>query len=267
MTWREIKVRHKNSILGAAWNFLNPLLHLSIFSVVFTFFLPSGVPRYPLKLLSGLVVFQLFSMGVTAATTSVTGNASLVKKIWFPRELLPIASVGANLVTFASRMAILCTGLVFFQQSPEWSMIWLLIPAVAVTLLLAVALGVLLSALNVFFRDIQHFLELAMLALFWFTPIVYAYDFVGEALIGRWGVGADRLAMVNPLVPVVLVFQRVLYNPTNFGPEDQANFELLMRPSSWYLQNLAVSATVGIVILLVGVRVFGRLERSFAERL
>ena len=267
LTWREIKVRHKNSILGAAWNLLNPLLHLMIFSVVFTFFLPSGVPRYPLKLLSGLVVFQLFSMGVTAATTSITGNSSLVKKIWFPLELLPIAAVGSNLVTFLSRLMILGIGLTMFRQPPEWSMIWLVPLALAVTLLLAVAMGILLSALNVYFRDTQHFLEMAMLALFWFTPIVYAFDFVGEALIGRFGIGADRLAMLNPLVPSVIVFQRVLYNPTNFGPEDQANFELLLRPASWYAQNLAISGGFAVIMLIIGVRVFAKLERNYAERL
>lgn len=267
LTRKEVKVRHKNSVLGMAWNLLNPLLHLTIFSVVFTFFLPTGAPRYPLKLLSGLVIFQLFSMGVTAAAASVTGNASLVKKIWFPREILPIAAVGSNLVTFLSRMGILLIGLAVFRQSPEWSMVWLVVPAVLVTLLLAVGLGILLAAVNVYFRDVQHFLELALLALFWFTPVVYAYDLVGGALTERFGAGAERLAMLNPLIPVVTTFQRVLYNPTNFGPEAQAHFALLLRPTSWYIQNLALSGLVGCVLVVVGIRIFARLEGAYAERL
>lgn len=267
LTRREIKVRHKNSVLGVAWNLMNPLLYLAIFSVVFSFLLKSDVPRYALNLLAGLLVYDLFSAGVTGATNSVVANSPLVKKIWFPREILPIASVASNIVPFLSRLAILCVGLAIFRQSPEWTMLWLLLPAMIITMVMAVGLGLMLSALNVFYRDVQHFLELAFLALFWFTPIVYAYDFIGNALRDQFGVSAERLAMLNPITPLVITFQRVLYNPTNFSLEDQAKFELTLRPTSWYLQNLSVSAVVAIVSLFVGLRVFARLEGSFAERL
>ena len=267
LTRREIKVRHKNSILGVAWNLMNPLLYLGIFSVVFTFLLPSGVPRYALNLLAGLLVYDLFSAGVTGATSSVVANSPLVKKIWFPREILPIASVASNIVPFLSRLAILCVGLAGFRQSPEWSMLWLLVPAMVITMVMAVGLGLMLSALNVFYRDVQHFLELAFLALFWFTPIVYRYDFIGNALRDQFGISAERLAMLNPITPLVITFQRVMYNPTNFSIEDQANFELMLRPTSWYLQNLAVSAVAAGIFLYFGLRVFAKLEGSFAERL
>jgi ABC-2 type transport system permease protein len=267
LTRREVKVKHKNSLLGVLWNLMNPLLYLAIFSVVFALLLKNDIPRYALNLLAGLLVYDLFSAGTTGATSSVVANSVLVKKIWFPREILPVAAVGANLVPFMSRLVILGVGLAVFNQSPEWSMIWLLIPALAITLTMALGLGLLLSALNVLYRDVQHFLELAFLALFWFTPIVYNYDFVGNALRDQFGVSAERLAMLNPITPLVITFQRVLYNPTNFGPEDQAKFELMLRPTSWYLENLAVSAVVSVVVLVVGLRVFARLEGSFAERL
>jgi ABC-2 type transport system permease protein len=267
LTRREVKVRHKNSVLGVAWNLMNPLLHLTIFSVVFTFLLPSGIPRYALSLLSGMVIYDLFSSGVTAATQSVAANAPLVKKIWFPREILPVAAVLSNLVPFASRLAILLVGLAVFAQTPQWSMLWLLIPAIAIALTMAVGLGLLLAALNVFYRDVQHFLELAFLALFWFTPIIYTYDFVGEALNERLGEGTARLAMLNPLIPLVTTFRRVLYNPTNFEGEELERFALLLQPTSWYLQNLAYSAVVAVVLLVVGLKVFARLEGAFAERL
>lgn len=267
LTRREVKVRHKNSLLGVAWNLMNPLLYLAIFSVVFSFLLRSDVPRYALNLLAGLLVYDLFSAGVTGATSSVVANSPLVKKIWFPREVLPVAAVAANLVPFLSRLVILGIGLAIFRQQPEWTMLWLLIPAVLITLVMATGLGLLLSALNVFFRDVQHFLELALLALFWFTPIVYAYDFIGNAIRDQFGVGAERLAMLNPITPLAVTFQRVLYNPTNFSLEDQARFELMLRPTSWYLENLAISAVVAVVALFAGLRVFARLEGSFAERL
>lgn len=264
---REVTVRHKNNVLGMAWNLLNPLLYLAIFSLVFTVFLPSGVPRYPLKLLSGIVIYQLFSLGLNSCTNSITGNAPLIQKIWFPREIVPIASLGANLVTFGSELAILCIGLAAFRQSPEWTMIWLLIPAIVITLMLATGVGLMLAAMNVYFRDIEHFVSLGLLALFWFTPIVYAYDHIGQALISQFGEAYERVAMLNPMIPIVTTFQRVMYNPTNFSVEEQAQFELLLRPTSWYVENLAISGVVALVFMYIGLRVFARLESGFAERL
>jgi ABC-2 type transport system permease protein len=264
---RELKVKYKNSLLGFVWTLLNPLLYLAVFSVVFTLFLPSGAPRYGLLLLSGLLCFNLFSVGLTAATVSITGNGPLVQKVWFPREVLPLAAVGANLITFCFQSIVLAAGLVLFRQSPEWSMLWLVIPALMVTLMITTGFGLLLSGLNVYYRDVQHFLELGMLTWFWLTPIVYRYNFVGQALRDRWGVGAEKFAMLNPMTPVVVAFQRVVYNPTNFDAEQQQSFSLLLRPTSWYLQNLGISFVFGLVILYVGLRVFTRLEANLGEEL
>ncbi len=267
LTRRELKVRHKNSIIGVFWNLLNPLLQLLVFSFVFTVVLANSTPRYPLKLLAGMVIFQLFSQGVTGATNSVVSNAALVKKIWFPREILPISSVVSNFTTFLSRLLILFTGLALFRQSPDWSMLWLLPIAVGVVIILATGLGMLLAGINVLFRDVQHFLELIMLALFWGTPIVYQYDFIAKAAVDRFGPNGEYLTLLNPMVPVVTVFQRVLYNPGNFDADVQARFAYTMRPASWYLTNLAVSGVVALFILFLGLRVFARLEGRFAERL
>jgi ABC-2 type transport system permease protein len=264
---RELKVRYKNSVIGLFWTLLNPLLYLAVFSVVFGAVLPNGAPRYGLLLLSGLLAFNLFSQGLTGSTVSITSNGPLVQKVWFPREILPLASIGASLVTFFFQLAILFVGLAAFRQVPEWEMVWLVVPALMVTLLLATGLGLLLSALNVYYRDVQHFLELGLLTWFWFTPVVYRYDFAGAAVIDRWGPGAERLLMLNPMIPVVTVFQRVLYNPTNFDAEQQAAFDLLLRPTSWYLQNLAIAAGFGIVFLYAGFKMFVRLEANLGEEL
>jgi len=264
---RELKVRYKDSILGFLWTLLNPLLYLAVFSVVFGVILRANVPRYGLLLLSGLLAFNLFSVGLSGATVSITGNGPLVQKVWFPREILPLAAIGANLITFCFQLLILMFGLAVFRQAPEWGMLWLVIPALIVTLMIGTGLGLLLSAINVHFRDVQHFLELGLLTWFWFTPIVYVYNFVGQALIDRWGPSAERFAMLNPMTPVVTTFQRVVYNPTNFGPEQQADFTLLLRPTSWYLQNLAISAVFGVVFLYLGFKVFTRLEANLGEEL
>ncbi len=267
LTRRELKVRHKNSVIGVFWNLLNPLLQLVVYSFVFTVVLANGLPRFPIKLLAGVVIFQLFAQGVTGATNSVVSSAPLVKKIWFPREILPMSSVASNFVTFLSRLLILVAGLAAFRHEPEWSMIWLLPIALLIVVVLAAGLGMLLAAINVLFRDVSHFLELIMLALFWGTPIVYQYDFVARALVDRFGPSGESLALLNPLLPAVMTFQRVLYNPTNFDSEMQARFEYTLRPTSWYLERLAISGLVAVVFLYLGLRVFARLEGRFAERL
>lgn len=265
---RELKVRYKDSVLGFLWTLLNPLLYLAVFSVVFGIVLRSNVPRYGIFLLSGLLAFNLFSSGLSASTVSVTGNGPLVQKVWFPREVLPLAAIGANLVTFFFQLSILLVGLAVFRQAPEWGMLWLVVPALVVTLMIGTGLGLLLSALNVLFRDVQHFLELGLLTWFWFTPIVYTYNLAGQAVTERWGQDSEWLVTLNPMLPVVTTFQRVVYNPTNFDAEQQAGFSLLVeRDTGWYLQNLAVSGLFGTVFLFIGFTVFSRLEANLAEEL
>jgi len=264
---RDVKSRHRNSLLGFTWNLLNPLLQMVIYTVVFTYFMPGGTPMFPLKLLTGTAIFSLFTTGVTNGTTSVTGNTALVSKIWFPREVLPVAAIVSNLVTFASRISILVVAMIIYRHPPAWSLLWLAVCAVLVTMVLATGAAVLLSALNVYFRDVQHFLDLILLALFWFTPIIWSYGFVANELINRFGPRWERLAMLNPLTPVVTVFERVLYNPAALPPDGQHQFELILRPTSWHLQNLGYSLVVGLVLLYIGLRVFSRLEGSFVENL
>ena len=265
---RELKVKYKNSVLGFLWTLLNPLLYLAVFSLVFTGILTGGVQLYGIFLLSGLLAWNLFSTGLTGATASIVANGPLVQKVWFPREVLPLASVGAAAVNFAFQLVVLALALLVFQWAPAWSMLWLLPLAVAVALVWATALGVAFAAGNVYLRDIQHFLELGLLAWFWLTPIVYQYDLVGEQLNERWGAGAERLAMANPMVPVITTLHRVVYNPDNLvGTPDADQFDLLNRSSGWFAVNLAVSGGVGLLLLVLALVVFGRLEANLGEEI
>lgn len=266
LTRKEVKVRYKDSILGFIWTLLNPLMYLVVFSLVFATFLRAAVPLYGLFLLAGLLAWTLFSTGVSGATASVTGNGSLVQKVWFPREILPLSAVGSALITFFFQLVVLVLALVVFRRSPEWEYLPLLVPALAVTLLWATALGVLLSALNVLYRDVQHLLELLMLAWFWLTPVVYQYDMVVDELVRRdlpeW------IAMLNPFTPVVLVFQRVIYNPAHeLGTDAQGYFDFMYRGMGWYATWLAISGAIAALLLLVAVRVFGSIEADFGEEL
>jgi ABC-2 type transport system permease protein len=268
MTRKELKVKYKNSILGFAWSLLNPLLYLVVFWVAFVKILGSGVPSFPIFLLSGLLVWNLFSTGLSAACGSVVGNAGLVKKVSFPREILPLAAVGSMLVHFFLQSLVLFAVLAIVQHNVAWEYVPLLPLALVALMLLTGALGILLSATNVYLRDTQHFLELALLAWFWVTPIVYGFQ-----TIGRRDSLFAKLYMLNPVTPIVLIFQRAIYaqldNPKVIPiPADPHLNQILPHwPMSGYLAYLAYSFVVGIVMMAIAIAVFGRSEANFAEEL
>ena len=134
-----------------------------------------GVPEFVIFFASGLLVWNLFTAALSGATSSVVSNAGIVKKVYFPREILPLAAVGAAIVHYLLQMVVLIGMLVAFQHNINWSLVWLM-PFGLLTLLVFVsALGILFSAINVYSRDMQHLLELILLAWFWLTPVVYPY--------------------------------------------------------------------------------------------
>jgi ABC-2 type transport system permease protein len=244
---KELKVRYKNSSLGFLWSMLNPAMYLVVFYVVFQLVLKAGIPYFAVFLLSGLLAWNLFSASLGGATGSITGNAPLVNKVWFPREILPLASVGANCVHFVLQGIVLVIALIAL-------------------LLLTSACAVFLAAANVYARDTQHLLELALLAWFWMTPIVYQWDLQARQLesMGR----SPMLSLLNPVTPIVIALQRALYGITTFTDPSGAHQRLLPLESSlWYLRNLTIVAAISAVLLLLAIRMFTRVEGDFAEEL
>jgi ABC-2 type transport system permease protein len=269
MTRKELKVKYKNSVLGFAWSLLNPLLYLVVFWIAFDKILGTAVPSFPFFLLSGLLVWNFFSTALGGACGSVVSNAGLVKKVSFPREILPLAAVGSMLVHFFLQSLVLFVVLAAVRWDLAWSYVPLVPVALIALVLLAGALGILLSAVNVYLRDTQHFLELALLAWFWMTPIVY-----GFMTIGRRGGWFAKAYLLNPVTPIVLIFQRAIYakldNPKVIvtaatGPK--ANQILPHWPMTGYLLYLGYSFAFGIVMLAIAIAVFGRSEANFAEEL
>src|SRR4051794_22004650 len=182
---KELKVKYKNSALGFVWSLLNPMLYLVVFYLVFTVFLKASIPSFPIFLLAGLLPYNLYSAGLGGGTTSIVGNAGLVSKVWFPREILPLAAIGAALVHFGLQLLVLTGALVVFRYQPAWSYLPLIVPALITLLVLLAALAMTLAAVNVYARDTQHLLELVLLAWFWMTPIVYPYVQVRQK-VGDW---------------------------------------------------------------------------------
>ena len=259
---KELKVKYKNSALGFVWSLLNPMLYLVVFWIVFTKFIPASIQSFPIFLLAGLLPYNLFSAGLGGGTGSIVSNAGLVGKVWFPREILPLASIGAALVHFGLQLLVLGAALITFWYEPSWSYLPLIIPALLVLILLVAALAISLSAINVYARDTQHLLELVLLAWFWMTPIVYPYAQVRQR-IGDW-------FLLNPLTSVVITMQRALWGNHVLKVADGNGGSIARHavpPLSqwWYLRNLGIVAAVAVVLLFLGFRLFGRLEDNFAE--
>ena len=268
---KELKVKYKTSALGFVWSMLNPALYLVIFWIVFTVFLGGNVPKFPIFLLSGLLAWNLWSGSLGGAVGSMVGNASLVTKVYFPREVLPLSAIGAAVVQFGFQFIVLLGALVVFRWGFVVEAVVLIPSALAVLLLLLIGVCLLVAVANVYFRDVQHLLELLLLAWFWMTPIVYPVAFVAERLGGGvlW-----KIYRLNPLTTIVLAFQRGVYARVSPDPSGREALVgeggvpvLIDAPVTWYLRNLGFVAGGAVALLVVGWIVFQRLESRVAEEL
>jgi len=256
---KELKVKYKSSALGVAWSMLNPILYLVVFYLVFSLVLRSNLPDFQIYLVSGLLAWTLFSTGFQGATTSITDNGPLVSKVAFPREVLPLASIGAQLVNFLFQFLVVVAALLIFGK-PFLGMNLVLVPAALIVLLLfTTALGLATSAFNVKYRDTGHLVELAMLAWFWGTPIVYP----ASDIVNKLSDPAAALYLANPMATIVLAFQRALYGPTS----SEALSRLPEPGLGWYAQRLFWVGLASAVLLYLTWWVFHRLAGDFSEEL
>ncbi len=261
---KELKVKYTASFLGAIWSLLNPIVFLAVFSFVVVV-LNNRVPDFPVFLLSGLLAWNLFSAALLQGSRSVIDNANLVKKVAFPREILPLSAVGVALFDFVLQSAVLLLFIVVSGHGigPEALVLY---PLSFLTLLVFTTAATLwTSASNVRYRDVGHLLNLGLLVWFWMTPIVYQAALVQDALVDRevLGVSLWNLYLVNPLTPIVLGFQRALYG----DPVQQGQQVLPDVSVAWQAGLLAVVLAVSIVLLLVAWRSFFRRSGDFAEEL
>lgn len=259
---KELKVRYKNSTLGFVWSLLNPAMLMVVYTLVFQVVLRNGVPYFPIFLLSGLLAWNLFSQSLAAAVGSITGATSLVNKVYFPREILPLAAVGANCVHFVLQATVLVATIAVSPVDFDLRWLWLVVPALLVLVILTSALAIFLSCINVYARDTQHLLELALLAWFWMTPIVYFWRLPAEKLEDH-GV-TSAVLLVNPMVSIVLAMQRALY-----GQELEPGGSPMLPTEGqwWFLRNLGIVGVVSVVLFVLALRLFSRLEANFAEEL
>jgi len=255
LTLRELRSKYKRSVLGWAWSMLNPLATMAIFSLVFRFFMkiepevgdPSGLHVFAFFLLCGLLPYNFLSAGLTSGMGSLVGNANLVKKVYFPREVLVAAVVSSWVVSFLIEMALLSVALLV---AGNFVLPWLFGVALIVALQAVFVLGLALafSVCSVYFRDLEYLTSIGLQVWFYLTPIIYPIALVEEALADRPNV--LRLYELNPMTRFVETYRSLLYH--------------LRLPNAWDVLYLSVAAGLS---LAVGLAVFGRLQARLAEEL
>jgi ABC-2 type transport system permease protein len=260
---KDLKVKYQGSALGFLWSLANPILILVVYSFVFQFVLKSNVPLFGLFLMSGLLIWNFFTMSVSAAATSITGNAGLIKKVPFPHSALPLASVGFAGAQVALQYIVLLVALLIARRPPIRPELVLILPALVVALIMTVGMALLVSSVTVRYRDMQHFLEVALFAWFWITPIVYPGGMIREILGNSWGLWAF---FVNPMAGVVVSFQRALYG-TVYYPDQPGKLILPSASFTFYLATLAIGFVVACAFLALGYSQFTKRSADFAEEL
>jgi len=261
----EIKVKYKNSVLGLVWSMVAPAMTLAIYFFVFSVILNNKQPNFVIFLFAGLLIWNLFSLGVLTGTGVVVNNAGIVKKVSFPREILSLAAVGSACVFFFFQAIVLVVFLVVLHTVPDFAYLPVLLLALVAGVVLASAIAVLLSAVNVYLRDTQHLIEVVLTAWFWACPIVYSFQAQIESRLGPKGL--TWIYFLNPLVPLVLSFQRCIYAQTVVPVHGVQTAVLPPNGMLWYVGLDLGVLFLGAVFFLVALAAFSRLEGNFAEEL
>lgn len=248
---RDLKVRYRNSVLGIAWSWANPLLMMLVYTMVFNFLAGrSDLPHFHVFVLCALLPWNFFAASVGGATASIVGNAHLIKKVYFPREILPISIVLSNLINFLIALPVFF-GLALVSGAPitRWALL-LPIP-ILVQLIFCVGVCLILATLNVFYRDTQIIMNVLMMAWFFVTPIFYPITQVPRAA-QVFGLSFDAqlwLRRLNPMASVINSYRDLLYRgaPTSF--------DFLLR-----------TAVTALIVLVVGYLVFLHYSPRFGEQ-
>ena len=240
LTWRDIKVRYKQTLMGALWVVIQPLAQMFLFTLILHRFagLSAGETPYPLFVFTGLLLWTFFSNAVSNSTHSLVTNTNLITKVYFPRVFIPAAAVAAGVVDLAIASAILVPLLVYYPVAPGWS-IALLPVFVALAVLLALGVGMLVSATTVKYRDLRHALPFLLQLWMFATPIVYPAD----VLQGAW----REALRFNPMTGIVEGFRATL---TGAKLDEQA---------------AVIAAVETLLLVAVSFYIFRRTEETFAD--
>ena len=263
----DIRIQYKGSVLGIVWSMLSPAFTLGIFFLVFSVFLKNGIPNFVIYLFAGLVVWNMFFSGVMSATSVIIDRAGLVKKVSFPREILPLSNVGSAVVYFLIQLGVLILFTAALRHSPDWKFLLVLPLAFANLYLFTAAVAIVLSALTVYLRDLKHLTAVALQLWFYLTPVVYSYENSLAPALHKHGLTA--LYFMNPITLIVLTFQRTFYVSTTVI--STVTHQPLTLLPTWGLAAFAernlICLGFMIGLFLLALSIFGRLEGNFESEL
>jgi ABC-2 type transport system permease protein len=255
-----VTTRYRNSVLGWTWSYVRPAAQFLVFWVVFGAFLDlnRGIPNYAIYLFSGIIVINLFSEAFKNATTSVVNNASLVRKVYLPRQLFAVSAVLVSLVHFLPQVALLLVVVVFLGWIVKLSILGILaiLAGVVIVTLFALGLGLFFGAVNVRFRDAENIVELLLLLATWASPVLYFWTMV-QSHVPDWLL---RIYLLNPITQAVELFHYAFWYPiTDTGPD-------LPLPPDLGINTLW-TILISVLAIFIGQAVFRRLEGRFAQDL
>lgn len=239
---KELRGRYQKSVLGVLWNFLNPLFQILIYTILFTFIFPSNIDDYYIYLTTGLIPWTFFSESLGSGTSSIVNNADMVKKIYFPREILVISSVTAKFINLLISFIIIFAFILISGRGISFKLLPYLIPILIAEFFLALGFALLLSGIDVYFRDMEYIINVLLQAWVWATPIMYELQSINPTL--RTIIG------FNPMTSIILAFHNVLYYKVS--------------PSLFQLLGMPI---IGIIMTIIGELVFLHVEKDFAEEL
>ena len=238
---KDVGGKYKKSVLGVLWSFINPLLQIAVYALVFQVILKSNIENYTVYLCCGLIPWQYFSAVVIRGAATVVDNGNIIKKVYFPREILPISLVTSEGVNFLISTIIIIGFVVFGGVGLSLNILWYFV-ILLIQYIVSIGIALIVSSLTVYFRDLLHLLGICIQLLFYATPIVYATNAVPETL--RW------IVRINPMAYLIEAYRNIFYNKT--APE---------------YKGLLIALAMGIILCFIGYLIFVKLEKRFAEEL
>lgn len=238
---KEIRGRYKNSILGVLWSFLNPLLQLAVYAVIFGALLAGGDPTYHIYICVALIPWTYFTTAITQASFTVIGNADIIKKVYFPREILPISVVTSGAVNFLISVTIILFFVILSGIGLSWHLIFFPL-VLLIQYILLLGIGFIVAAITVYFRDLEHIIGIILLAAFYGTPIIYKLEQLPANL--------QTIMQLNPMTHIIDAYRAIFY------------YQQVPNMSA-----LGILFAISMVLLIIGYFVFKKLQKGFAEQL
>lgn len=257
---KEIKIRYRGSVLGLLWSYVKPLMQFLIYFIALGIFLnlEHGTPNYAIYLFAGIVLVNFFTESLSNSTRSIVDNRDLIRKIYLPRELFPVATVWVSAAHFLPQLIVLIAACILVGWAPSILQLAAVVLIFVMVSVLATGLGLMFGAVNVYFRDSENIVDMIVMVVTWASPVLYVWSMV-ERVMGPW----YWLYQLNPMTTAVEIFHWAFWEPTLKA--DQVVSGTL--PTDLFSVWLPVSIVTTLVVLFLGQLTFRRLSIHFAQEL